>query len=709
MVQVLKHNAGSISSLCALEKTPERPRLSWLSGDFLRFFVMQRQNQRTFAVIWQIGEFTFDAATNVLEGPGGHRLLEPKPAALLSYFIKNAGRDVSRNELMETVWGAQIVSDGAINRVVVQLRKALGDNEKIKRFIVTVPKVGYRFVAPVEHFTPTVERPVNLTDRKTLRVAVALALAIAAAILIAPPSEVPNGPTSATTPLLRLPGEQFGAAVSENGHIALSVRTERGADLYWMENENSAPTRIGTQGGLATSAAWLPDGGGLIYQYRDSTSCRFHRIVFHAGKPTAPEEIYVCPQSGASSIAASRDGSTLYFTERQSLFAPASLFELDLESGAKQRPPQPLPRGRGNHYVDVHPADGAVLLLSDQQAGQTSAFRLPLDDTTYELLVSWPFRVDFAVWGHGLGTIVHPGGHPSYDLVETDYKTRTERILVSDSRRVTSPKRMAGGQDYLFTSYLYNRDIWLDGAPANALNSSVMDYLPSLSRNGQMIAFVSKRTGESLIWVHNLATGDQRAIALEVPSVSIVGLDWSLDDGLLLATSSQGLWVIDAKESVITHHLRTELPAYGGIWSGPESFNFSQYENGAWSLYTVSLPDGLPERAQEDWAFSLMSNELTVTVDQAGGTWRDGTSRIPVNCTPPIHNRHLTYRINGTRFYCPAADKQGVYEWSPGQSPVHLPNIGGALRQFSFGGERAAHTVETSATSDIMRTTTVSP
>src|SRR6185436_18301215 len=65
------------------------------------------------------------------------------------YFAKNAGQVVSKESLLQTIWGDRFVTDEVITTCIFELRKALGDDARNPRFIQTIPKRGYRLIAPV--------------------------------------------------------------------------------------------------------------------------------------------------------------------------------------------------------------------------------------------------------------------------------------------------------------------------------------------------------------------------------------------------------------------------------------------------------------------------------------------------------------------------------------------------------------------------------
>jgi len=72
--------------------------------------------------------------------------LEPQVFDLIRYLAENAGRVVSRAEIIENVWGGRIVSDGSISTRINAARKALGDDGKSQRLIKTVQRRGFRFL-----------------------------------------------------------------------------------------------------------------------------------------------------------------------------------------------------------------------------------------------------------------------------------------------------------------------------------------------------------------------------------------------------------------------------------------------------------------------------------------------------------------------------------------------------------------------------------
>ena len=100
--------------------------------------------------MYRFDDFLADPKTWRLSRDGHEMHLEPVVLRLLVYLIENRERLVTRQELMDTVWGDTVISESALTKAVARLRKALGDDFTTHRYLETVRSRGYRFVANVE-------------------------------------------------------------------------------------------------------------------------------------------------------------------------------------------------------------------------------------------------------------------------------------------------------------------------------------------------------------------------------------------------------------------------------------------------------------------------------------------------------------------------------------------------------------------------------
>jgi DNA-binding winged helix-turn-helix (wHTH) protein/TolB-like protein len=102
-------------------------------------------------MIYSFGPFTFSATSLELHRNGRRVALEPQPAKALALLLARAGEMVPREELRKALWndGTHVDYDRGLAYCVGQVRSALGDSAETPRFVQTLPKRGFRFVAPV--------------------------------------------------------------------------------------------------------------------------------------------------------------------------------------------------------------------------------------------------------------------------------------------------------------------------------------------------------------------------------------------------------------------------------------------------------------------------------------------------------------------------------------------------------------------------------
>ena len=104
--------------------------------------------------VFQFGEFRLDARQRVLFCREKPVALAPKAIETLLYLVRHHGRLIEKEELMNAVWAESFVIEGNLTYHIRQLRKTLGDDAREPRFIETVARRGYRFIAEVEEISP---------------------------------------------------------------------------------------------------------------------------------------------------------------------------------------------------------------------------------------------------------------------------------------------------------------------------------------------------------------------------------------------------------------------------------------------------------------------------------------------------------------------------------------------------------------------------
>ncbi len=130
----------------------------------------------------RIGDWEAYPALNKLQRGSQATHLEPRAMELLVFLARYPGDVLSRDELLSGVWPGLVVGDDALTQAIIKLRKALGDDPREPNYIQTVPKRGYRLIAPVSPATPIGHSSPTLRKKQQRRL---LPLALAGVALIA--------------------------------------------------------------------------------------------------------------------------------------------------------------------------------------------------------------------------------------------------------------------------------------------------------------------------------------------------------------------------------------------------------------------------------------------------------------------------------------------------------------------------------------------
>ncbi|MEE8606842.1 MAG: winged helix-turn-helix domain-containing protein, partial [Nitrospiraceae bacterium] len=106
--------------------------------------------------VFRLGAFELDLSSGELREDGVRVKLPPQPFKVLALLASRPGELVTRKEIQQQIWGSETFVDfeEGLNFCIKQIRTALGDDAETPRYIETLPRHGYRFIAPVEELGP---------------------------------------------------------------------------------------------------------------------------------------------------------------------------------------------------------------------------------------------------------------------------------------------------------------------------------------------------------------------------------------------------------------------------------------------------------------------------------------------------------------------------------------------------------------------------
>ncbi|MCP4572536.1 MAG: hypothetical protein GY838_09325 [bacterium] len=506
-----------------------------------------------FAAPFRLDRWLVQPELNRVQGPDGEVGLEPRVMLVLVRLARKPGRVVTRDELLDEVWGDTIVGEENLTRAISDLRRVLGDNARRPTYIETVRNHGYRLVAPVapaeaQALSPTPppaappetsEPPVapepapSLSRGRHLPWGTIIAVLVIVVLLVGQrflprddpaPAGLPTQTSFAparSVPLTSYAGYERHPALSTDGTRVAFVWTghDDGPPSVWIKQRDSeTPLRLSDAPGWAAWPVWRPDGQAVAWVQADWDSSEI-RVVPALG---GADRTLFSVRGPIAGLDWSPDGKQLVFSSRDTTTGGHRIQLLDLATLAVT----PLAADRPTGVSDVQPRfapDGRRLTwIGLEGAGGSSLWVGETATAATRQLLTGPANLEGAAWtaaGDGLIFAAAPAG--MYQLWLLDLAGGGSRRLTGAGDFAWNPSVARGTGDLVYEQVRVDRDLWrvriLEKEPwrletAPFLASTRWDYEADYSPDGRSIAFVSARSGAPELWVCDRDGTDPRRL-----------------------------------------------------------------------------------------------------------------------------------------------------------------------------------------------------
>jgi len=531
--------------------------------------------------------FEADLRTGELLKAGRKIKLQEQPFRVLALLLDRSGEVVTREELRQKLWSADtfVDFDHGLNKAINKIREALGDSAENPRFVETLARRGYRFIAPMEkvdrNFPPLGSRQQRLTGWLGLVALVVLVGGSAAWFLQLSGSKssglTPGLPPMKVVRFTSFPGIEKDPALSPDGKQLAYVwdgQTSDNFDIYVQLIGAGEPLRLTTDPGADLSPAWSPDGRYIAFARVSEGNKGIYLVPSLGGHERLLAEMNTIWGRGKS-LDWSPDGKLLVASAKNSPQDPYSLFSVSVETGEKKRLTSPPPTQLGDTFPAFSP-DGQTVAFTRIFSGVDVYLvslagghlrRLTFDGRSYCSAWTPDGRKVIFLSGHVLS-----GGHIGADkfwrVPRSGGKAEVLEISASGICQAISHQdnRLA------YVEQIYDTDIRRievpeaqsrGSAPTSVISSSQMDLNPQYSPDGKKIVFVSNRSGSLEIWVCN---SDGRN-PLQLTSFGGGSPRWSPDGRYIAFGSGAGIFVVNAEGGSRPCLLKDSADGFVPNWS----------------------------------------------------------------------------------------------------------------------------------------------
>lgn len=514
--------------------------------------------------VYEFEEFRIDPAKRQLQREGEVVPLYSKAFDLLLLLVESNGRDLSKDEILETIWPGQILEESNLTVNISAVRKALGEKAAQPRFLVTIPGRGYRFVARVRQAdefliqTQTISE-ITVEEETFEDEAIAVDSQNHQPVAGELRGRVPRSASLIRSPLLwvGLSATLVVLLLAVFFAVRRIQQTVAASDRF-----QQIKIRQLTNDGRTVNAAISPDGKFFVFVWAGK-----EKNTLRLGQMSGEGPIELQPASDAvyEGLAFAPDGNSIYYVIDDSIQNKKTLYRLPVLGGVPVR----LREGIGSFFAIAPDNKRVAFVRSDAEAktrnivisdldgaNESVVLTLPVQRELMPLSLSWsPDGSTIALGARpdekqtALGIfLLHLADHQLKSLSAPQWREIQSTVWLKDGSGIVAVAASTVTQEA--------RQIWFISQPggqtrriSNDLNSYDISLSATTDAN-QIMAVAHQQM--SNIWVapaEDLSKAHQITFGALNRGDGGLGLDWTPDGRIVYASSvaqSRTIWIMDA-------------------------------------------------------------------------------------------------------------------------------------------------------------------
>ena len=601
----------------------------------------------------RFADFEVDFRAGELRKRGRRIKLQEQPFRVLTMLVERSGEVVSREELRRKLWPADtfVDFDHGLNSAVARLREKLNDSAEAPRYVETVPKRGYRFIAGLEETAPPAEMPLPLPEvprrvfpwasaRTRWIVGVsALFLVLLAGMEI---RRLLRGHTEMPVeiiPMAVLPGYEVEPAFSPDGNqVAFrEINGHRNSGIYTALVGGDSSLRL-TKDPADCCAAWSPDSRQVAFVRRNDSEDDIYVVPALGGME---RKLYSSPHDMKPNVAWSPDGTLLAFPENDGTDTRSWITLLSLADSTTRRLTMPPPEDRDDSPA-FSPDGSQVAFVRGSIAGVVNnVYVVPVKGGEPRRLTFDNRPIFGLTWTADSCEVIYSSIREGpTKLWRVSTSGGPARAVAGVGLMAYSPSVPQKGNELAYRQAIGKDNIWritlkdgkhLLGSPTIAIAAKGRKLRPSFSPDGKRIAFESDRLGTMEIWV--CESNGRNCAQLTSLHGTAGTAHWSPDGRYIAFEFHPGeraeVYLLDVASRV--SRLVSTIPGADNLapsWSrdGRWLYFSSRRSSGPFQIWKVSLTRGRPTQITKAGGIAAAESSdgrfLYYSKYEADGVWR---------------------------------------------------------------------------------------
>ncbi|PCK30220.1 winged helix-turn-helix domain-containing protein [Pseudoalteromonas piscicida] len=489
---------------------------------------------------FQIGKFDVDLSRCRISSGEYEAILEPKVMDVLHYLFLHKGEVVSQEQIFSSVWPASTFNPSSVQRCIALLRKALNEDSKSAKFLVTHPKRGYCLQLPDD----VMER------RSIIPYFCALIAVVTLGVWLWFSSQSIKTDFSKLLPVTSNEANETFLALSPNGKYLAFVRGDERNNNIWLRTlESGQEAKLTSRSSDYYSLGWNPEGTAIAYMENnnDQRSMSYMSLDSITMAPIRTAKLGLFSNFHVSRGKLQWHSSNkIYFIEINQDNNDTWLSSIDLKSGERQQ----LLNAQGQDWMKA-------LALSPEETQMALGYEMGLNRYRVDLLnietlsVSKLVEIEDSIQGLSW--------HPNGEAVLISNRTKLQLVDIQGSLSVIDFNNYKFIRDAQFNPTgseifmeLLNVDVDILRKTKTAqkefetlVDTSSLDFLPVFSPDDKRFVFESHRAGLKQLYVYE--DGQQRMIFSNPNNEELFGVVWTPDGTGVITASKDKLFKVNVK------------------------------------------------------------------------------------------------------------------------------------------------------------------